>query len=90
MSPFQKIIIAVLGSITAAWVLWAFAWLASQLRSSSPPRSFGELKSRSEKYSVWYLSPLSTRAVRIWKYLSWIAAAAWLIAGYMARMNMVR
>jgi hypothetical protein len=87
MSRIQEIILGAFGGLTAIWVVWSIVWLVSQRGSGKPSLSLRDLKAQAELYSPWYLSPLSNRAVRIWKYVSWIVGGTWLIVGYLARQS---
>jgi len=87
MSPVQEAIIAVFAGVTIVWIVCGFVWLAGQARLERRPGSLAELKQRANASERWYLNPSSDRTTRVWKYISWIAGAAWLIAGYVVRLS---
>lgn len=85
MSLYQQYIIGVFSAITAVLVFSGFVWLGLIATSAKGSLSLNELKRLANESKHWYLNPFADRTVQIWKYSSWVAGAAWLIAGVIAR-----
>lgn len=79
MSLEQKWVLYSFGVLTASWVVLGFLWLAITFGTAPRPNSVSEVKERANRSSLWYLIPFADKTTKLWKCLSWLFGAVWLL-----------